>query len=538
MPRKIKVIIVDDEVRLRRGVERLVLSNHDDWQVIGSYSNGIECFEAVHEKDLAFDLLITDVKMPGMDGLTLIKKLKEFKTFHAMVISGFDDFHFLQTAIRQGASDYSIKPIDRDDFQAQLENVRQKIIAQWLDNQYIEKVQQTRLLSEMTWKQEVDLTMLEWTKEFPKGLYKLMYISMDNITSKSKSFQKKDWKVWTFAINNICEEMLKNLQPSCIRSWRWNGEDLSFWLLLHDLDIDGEESFEQTSYKFAEELQLNTRKFTPFTCSIAISQRINDLTLLPLLKDDLLTYIQFRLLYGGNQIFSKATIESFQGNKKKSSGKEIENQINKLIFSLDRKNQEQTKSEMAIFLNAIHSLDTPDEIEQYLNILAIQVIHYMIKHSYRIDELPMLKEIFGLTKKKTNITELKNEVKKWINTVLHYLEKKNESQNLDHISLAKKWIMDHLNQNLTIQKIASQVYMNPTYFCEYFKNQTGETVLDFVTRIRIEEASVLLKTTDLKIYDISEKVGYTDTKYFSKLFKKRFGETPSKYREKIMLDQI
>lgn len=74
--------------------------------------------------------------------------------------------------------------------------------------------------------------------------------------------------------------------------------------------------------------------------------------------------------------------------------------------------------------------------------------------------------------------------------------------------------------------------MNPTYFCEYFKNQTGETVLDFVTKARIEKAKELLLSTDFKIYDISQQVGYNDTKYFSKLFRKYFGKFLLNIRKK------
>lgn len=94
-----------------------------------------------------------------------------------MVISGFDDFQFLQTAIREGASDYLIKPIDRDDFNKQLEKIKNKIVSNWHDSQYLEEVQlkasqlthvkQLQLLSEMTWKQ--DLSQLEWTRIFRMG---------------------------------------------------------------------------------------------------------------------------------------------------------------------------------------------------------------------------------------------------------------------------------------------------------------------------------------------------------------------------------
>ncbi|MGM0903508.1 MAG: response regulator transcription factor [Bacillota bacterium] len=549
MHRKIRVIIVDDEARLRRGVERLVLSSSDEWEVVGSYASGQECVEAVKQEELFFDLLITDVKMPGMDGLTLIKNLKEFTSFHSMVISGFDDFQFLQTAMREGASDYLIKPIDRNEFKVQIEKIKRKIVSHWNDFLYKEEmeskaeqltyVKQIQLLSEMTWKQDIDLSLLEWTKGFPAGDYQLMYVSLDNLKSKTNSFQQADWETWAFAIDNICEEMREHYSDSFIDSWKWNSEDLSFWLLLHNskMSRDYGEHFEKRSFEFSNELRLNIRKFTPFTCSIAVSNPVNDLALLPSMKEELLTYIQFRLLYGGNQIFSKNTIERWRVSKKENDSKEIENQIRKVIFSLESRNQEKTKSEVQNFLNRIQDLDSPDEIKQKIHSFSIQIIHFMLKNSLEKDEYGMIKEVFDLTSKTSTFSELKHAVYEWVKKVLHALERMNTTLNIDYIDLAKDWIVAHLDQNITIQKIASHVYMNPTYFCEYFKNQMGETVLDFVTRVRIEKARDLLVSTDLRIYDIAQKVGYNDTKYFSKLFKKQYGDTPSKYKEKLIFEQ-
>lgn len=545
--RQIKTIIVDDEARLRRGVERLVKSNGDDWEVVATYSSGDECLKAIKSNKLSFDLLITDVKMPGIDGLTLIRSLKKFTTFHAIVISGFDDFQFLQTAIREGASDYLIKPIDRDDFHAQLDKMKQNIISQWTSKQHLEeieskasqltRVKQLHLLSELTWKQDIDLALLEWTKDFPNGDYQLLYVSVDNLASKTRSFQKEDWEAWKFAIDNIFDEMETNLKDSSMLSWRWKGEDLSYWFLLHNENINQHVDIDDRSIQFADQIRLNLQKYTPFTCSIAVSQKISDITLLASIKEELQTFIQFRLLFGGNQIFTNETIEGWKREKKGNNSKEIENQINKIIISLDSKDHGRTKAEITAFLNSIQALDSPEQIEQSLHLLGIQMINYMIKHSQTKDEIPLMKEVFGLTKKMSNLVELKNEVYDWVKKVLTILERKNEVQHLDQITMAKNWIAKNLHQNITIQKIASQVYMNPTYFCEYFKAQTGETVLDYVTRIRIEEARNLLLTSTLKIYDISEKVGYSDTKYFSKLFKKQYGETPSKYKEKMLLDQ-
>jgi two-component system response regulator YesN len=99
MKRKIKTIIVEDENRIRRGIERLVTSCGEEWEIIGSFTNGQEAFDNCQSSKMAFDLLITDVRMPVMDGLTLIKEMKKVTSFESIVISGFEDFEYLQAAL-------------------------------------------------------------------------------------------------------------------------------------------------------------------------------------------------------------------------------------------------------------------------------------------------------------------------------------------------------------------------------------------------------------------------------------------------------
>src|SRR5690606_38416480 len=116
-------------------------------------------------------------------------------------------------------------------------------------------------------------------------------------------------------------------------------------------------------------------------------------------------------------------------------------------------------------------------------------------------------------------------------SVIHDIIKLRQLSSIKVIDQAKRWITEHVAEDVTIKKIADHVYMNPTYFSEYFKMQTGETVLDFLTRLRIDYAKELLRDTRLKLHDISGRVGYQDVKYFSKLFKHKLGMTPSQYRE-------
>jgi YesN/AraC family two-component response regulator len=309
-------------------------------------------------KEIEFDLLITDIKMPGIDGLELIRELKNIFSFEAIVISGFNDFKYLQTAIREGAVDYLVKPIIRDEFRQQLQRVKEKIHQQRAEVEHMEEIN----------------SKLNFVKQTKKIVQSLEHYQMEN---------------------------------------------------------------------------------------------------------------------------------------------EIFNHLNQ-------------------FLNDLEKIESPQEIEQNIQSLTVQIVNHVVKSSNHImDETPLIQEALYLTKRASNFNVLRYNLKEWVQKVLKVLHPKNKQETIDPIQTAKKYVLCNLGENLTIGKIAREIPMNPTYFCEYFKNQTGETVLDFVTKTRIEKAKTLLLTTDLKIYVIAEKVGYTDTKYFSKLFKKYLGEVPSKFKENI-----
>lgn len=539
-----KTVVVDDEARIRRGVERLVLSCGNDWQVVGSFSSGTECLDEIKKNNLAFDILITDIKMPKMDGLTLIIKLKEITSFYSVVISGFDDLEYLQTAIREGASDYLIKPIDREDFSEQLNRIKEKKVAKMNQLQKIKEFQvkasqlnyvnQIQKLSDVTRQQDIDLSLLEWTKDFPRSNYQLMYVSIDNIVSKSKKFDSDDWRTWAFAIENIIDEMIvKHRAKTSLQVWKWRDKELSYWILLQQ-----EKSNHEMGIKFANQMKENIKSYTPLSCSIAVGRTFEDLTLLSNKRDEVLTYMRYRVLYGANQLidYNREELDT----EDKNDYKYIKNAIERIIFSLGNHDSEKTLEEIGKFLNRLQKEAIPEEIEQSIKLLGIRMINVLVKDGGGTDDFVLIEKIFDIPTKTSNFTELRNEVYDWSKQILTSLETSNDSSTYvaEPIEIAKKWIMQNLHEKITIPKIASQVYMNPTYFCEYFKRYTGETILDFVTRTRIERAKELLLNRELKIYDISVQVGYSDPKYFSSLFKEYYGDTPSQYRQHTILEKI
>ncbi|MDC3417512.1 helix-turn-helix domain-containing protein [Aquibacillus salsiterrae] len=393
-------------------------------------------------------------------------------------------------------------------------------------------VKQVQRLSELMRKRNTDISLLEWTKDFPKGKYRLLYATVDHVSRNLKCNEPEEYVLWKYSLENICSEMEGDLPQ---KTWRWSEDDYSFWILVHTED-GSKEMVDTSCTTFAEKLRANVEAYTPFTVSIARSREFTELTTLTSNKDELLTYIKFRIIYGGNQVFSAESVKKWEVRQKGDHNNLVDNHIKKIIFSLGNRSIGKTRDEVTRFLEIIESLDSPKEIEYSLHSFGFQVIHYMVTHTQVHEGFAFIGEIAGLTRTMTNFSELKTCVLEWTEKILSLLKHREQATAYEPIEAAKQWVLNHLNENITIQKIADNVYLNPTYFCEYFKNQTGETVLDYVTRVRLEKARELLLVRDFKIYDIAEMVGYTDSKYFSKLFKRFYGETPSKYKEKYIVE--
>ncbi|PFO06372.1 hypothetical protein COJ85_08565 [Bacillus sp. AFS076308] len=538
---RIRTVIVDDEGRIRRGIERMVRSLGDEWELVGTFSDGLEVYEAVINQSLSFDLLISDIRMPEMDGLTLNKKLKSQLSFLTIFISGFDDFEYLQTALRDGAVNYILKPIDKEQFQIQMDEVKQKIEMLYKEKQewnrmqekasQLEYTKQLQLLSEMTWNEEKDIAYLEWTRQFPSGCYQLVHISIDQIFSQTKEFLPEDWNSCTQKIENILEEtVVGSIRVHQINSWWWRGSKLNYWILLQIQDKADASNFLSISREFAEKLRISIHKLTPVTVSVALGNEFNDLALFSNMKNELHTLLQFRMIQGGNQVFETDLFEGIKVQKSKGISSSILKYTEQVINSFSQGKRDDLLKALQGYFREIESLSSPVMINEAVHYLLIGIVNNWIENDGYSEDPNLLTDALNITKNAANFIQLKDRVKMWI---VHVMEKMTDMKKEQHnpIQVAKEWIKNNLGDNISIKKIAQQVYMNPNYFCDYFKNQTGETILDYVTSVRLEKAKELLEKTDLKIYDISLSVGYQDTKYFSRLFKQWIGQTPSQFRE-------
>lgn len=550
--KKISVVIVDDENRIRRGIERMVQSAGDVWDIVGSFQDPNDLLDRCSNRELTFDLLITDIKMPGLDGLTLISKLKNYFSFHALVISGYDDFSYLQKAMREGTIDYLLKPLEREDFHLRLASAKEKIENDRNREKEITSIRnkassltytnQLQMLSNTLVEQgNIDISMMEWTRDFPNGNFLLFHFSMDKSDYKMKSISKSWLSMWAFAMENILKETYENSgRVSADNIWVWNAKNYSYWVLVVNEHLS-EKAFEEIGIKIAEQCRDNIQLYTPITATVCMSNTFKDLSSLSSVSENLLQLLQFRLVYGGNKLFTLQLMEKWMSQSQHTDKLEkLQRDIDQFIIALNSMNRPLIRKLLRRFFKNLQVLPSPKEILLSLQSFCIRILNDVImQNRFRFND-EVIEEGFLLSNMNmaTTFSELENKVNEWVQLITEELNSIQKANGFNRIEIAKRWILENLEKQITVEKIAQQVYLNPTYLCEVFKTETGETILDFVTKARISKAKYLLENSNLKIYEVAQKVGYSDTKYFSKLFKRHHGILPSTIKEMKIKKEI
>ncbi|EHS59712.1 response regulator transcription factor [Paenibacillus sp. Aloe-11] len=536
----IKVLIVDDEPRICRGVERLVTSLGKEWEVVAALGDGQQALRYLDSCGGAVDLLITDIRMPEMDGLTLIQETLKKYEFFAIVLTGYDDFEYVQSALRGGAADYMLKPIDREQFAVRLEEMKAKIEGRRLERyqridsvkkeDLLKRTRQTQALAYIT-AADTDLTHLGyWVSQFPEERFLLMYISLDSMPVKARTFVDKDWKAYFYALENIITEVTEESQREIGgASWVWKGEHSEFWALLA---LPVESAFEELhsrAEEAGERICRAVRSFTPFTVSVGYGDWIEDLYLLPMIKRQCMAAVQHRLLNGGNKVFRfEDTAE--EGRERNEDGG-LAALLQKIKRSIEQAEPDRTESECRQLFSRIEGYSSPARIREAAANLMLLIHSTLLESGGEKGVAKSVENALQAVQEAVNLQELRRAVITEARGAAEALVEARTQQNIKPVEAAKAWIQENLGSSLTIKKIADAVYLNPTYFCEYFKLQTGETVLDYVTRMRMEQARRLLQDPGCKQQEVSRSVGYQDVKYFSRLFKQHFGQLPSHYRD-------
>ncbi|MBB6672367.1 response regulator [Cohnella nanjingensis] len=534
-----KVIIVDDEAVVRDGLKNTIRWEEHGFSLIGDCANGREAWEAIER--LKPDLVISDISMPYMDGLELAGLVStQYPYIKLIILTGYDQFEYAQQAIRLKVSDFILKPITAREIRELLDKVRLEMDADTRRREDLSRLQHQlhqslpllkerfleRLVALELGKPEIDERFAYFGLPRLVPHYLIMVADIDDFGVREAHFgDAHDAEFLRFAAFNIFEETVQ--QRNDVLLFRTREERMVALLFGWPEESD---LYEQ-AFGIAEEVRHHVEKFLKFTLTIGVGRPCAAAEQLPVSYRSALSALDYRFLLGKNRVLSIADMEAA------SIAPQPQPDIERLLAAAVKTG---TASEAYTLIERLVADLKASWMPVGPCFLHVQKVVLTLMNA--MQEMGIANGADygnGIQLWLTDIYRFKtiDEIETWLKHVVGtMMEAALENRNhftLQQIARAKDFIeANYMNEKLSLQELCRHVLMSTSYFSLVFKQHTGETFIEHLTRIRIEKAKELLLGTPLKFYEIAEKVGYGDPNYFSILFKKHTGVTPRDFRDR------
>lgn len=529
----LEVLIVDDETKVCWLLEQII-----DWETlhakcIGTAVNGVEAYSYV--KKHKPDVVITDIRMPDMDGLELVRRVKEVhQNCIFIIISGYQQFEYAHAAIKYGVADFLLKPINKDEINAVLKRIvdqktqKKQMYSVFLQEQKEHRLKEREMRSILANLLEADSvsqsTMEYFQPGYPEGAWMCIAVRVDQ-RIPVLSEEEEDF-FHTRAAGVIKTELM---QVVVCRDIYYKG------VLL--LVLNGKDSLNLEKLPFEEYRDTVQRYLIAYSdCRVTfaksrICMSIDDLCESARQVRNLLD-ARISGLYGRVIVPGDVSMEEHpEVIIRSSDAKRFLNGLGTLDFSICR----------TAAAECMERLENREILKKYRSVLC--TVYWMIEKYIltlkgmgfiTTEDLEKDTSMLQLYLRNANeIRLLKQGIADYMGTRIAEYQRQKADMDSRPVLMARQYVDEHTESDCSLQEVANFVRLSPNYFSAVFSDEVGMTFKDYVTEVKIARAKQLLTSTNDKINVISEKVGYRDAKYFSRLFEKKVSLKPAQYR-KIM----
>lgn len=510
-----RVLIVDDEVIIRNGLSTVIDWEANGFSLLEPAESGEEGLEITKTKRP--HIILTDIRMNGMSGLEMAKEVKQlYPETEIIVLSGYDEFAYAQEAMRQGVSEYLLKTSGPDIIMKSAIRAKERILQrkEEFEQGQLEKIAfKNNILEQLIFKDQkpnekqladVEMFYPNLIVENQGDSLQVIFLSASNGTDHQ-------------ALHLFLRKELKNMVK--FESMEWEEGIL---LVLKNRYMQDDLDKVRRTFSRAERA-LNCKLFAAVGQNVEKLNEMNESFTKVLhvieyrwLMDDegYMTYDQVKLRKGMRKVCSKEEESELADLLKSGDVQMLEEWIIQLLDKVKR-DPEVTPNSMRIFLQSIliSGYRWLDRVTSTLGI-AVSVPDWKI------------------TDEALWISSPDMVLLRYFKRVVEKYRQINKGRDY-YIQEAIFYIRENSDKNITLREVASHVHLNPNYFSEVFRRETGMNYIDFVKEVRIEKAMSILRETPAKISEVARQVGYEDLKYFSKLFREYTGETPSDFRKRL-----
>ncbi len=525
----LKVIIADDEPRICKLVQVLADWDSLNMEVVGTAENGFEALDLI--KTAHPDILITDIRMPGCDGMELIRQAKALcANLEVVIISGYAHFEYAQNAIQYGVGNYLLKPIRREELMDTLRKMKERILKR-LDAEEAAQIMyqdNQRNLSRLKGSLLRDLLNGERIMLSREKLKEVYYFD-----GKGECYQ-------TFVLKIDCDvrkidgeavEILREKAEAALHS----GLECCEEMLLYFKDYTG---YGILNYTFGKtgairkklrdclnQLDAKKRIYGMVEFSMAIGDEVNDPQALGGSLKKAKEAVKERLLEGTGRLLEG--VPKGSGRLKQRELDRYAKRIEHAIEALDAEEAAEACQDLEQDVMQIPDLCGRELLE------VVNIAGNLFASRVGIDgaEEVRIEFLSRYCEQCSRSRQLFQELEKMQCTLLDQIREIRANESTRPIRLAKQYVLQHYAESITLEEVCEAVGFSVSYFSSLFKKETGEGFAKYLTRIRIDEAKNLLRETNLSVGDIGEKVGYSDRKHFTNTFRKAVGLNPAEYRK-------
>ncbi|GAE93432.1 DNA-binding response regulator [Gracilibacillus boraciitolerans JCM 21714] len=536
------ILIIDDELSVREG-----LTKHVNWerlqiQVIGTASNGKQALQKMEEQ--LPDIVITDIYMPEMDGLTLIKEVNEKHPYISIIIhSGYNHFDNARKAIQYGVKHFFLKPSPVTEIETVLQEVVQEIEAEEMQQTILETYREQRpvyltfrkdsFIRNLLFNRYVSKDLTAESQELIGGLVlkhpQIVTSIMINRPPYLTKVHERDWQLLKFSVGNILSETMKHFsEENKLTTHLVDYSDSTYVMVvfLPENSLYLEQLNDQLVHKMLE----NVLYYLKVSVMLGVSSIKSNLHLLTdaylesMQALEVAEYEEWNKVYYYQDTKSRASSEVFVypfETIKEIHGKIADKEYEQLLAIWHR------------FVNGLseEKYSPPFYMIQTISINILSAL-MMDDHSMEhIDEKPLEKssiliEVYNYNTINKLLSWTTEQLTKWVEHSKEKLASKKTSKLVERV---KEHIHQYYDQEITLTEIADSFYVNRNYLSQLFKKITGETFVNYLNNYRIAKAKELLKEKRYMVYEVSEMVGYQNSTYFSQVFKAITGVSPSEY---------
>lgn len=523
------VIIADDEMRICALLEKSIRWNELGLRLVGTASSGSALLEAVREK--LPDIVITDIQMPGINGIDAIRAIRECSNkCKIIIISGYQKFAYAHNALKYNVNDYLLKPIDAEELNESLRNITLELSAEAGSRSSADSAGTAAgsrehfisvllpLLSKRGYG-SLDAVNRGYGTKFTDGIFQGMYLYIDtgrdgpDIGSLNSLIGK---------LHDMCGKMLGDVCSDVLFAELGNGLLIG---INYTPGTDIPHLLQQMFDKICPVINL----FAGFGLTIGIGEAVGELSLLSRSLEHAQEIIRYRSAIGHNRlIFWDAVKTRIDAAR---SVKELDDSIVPVERAIEACSPETFEKAYGSFLSDL------SERRALTNLLFIERVCDAFSDFIENGFAGCEKTAFIKSQLEfefvhcSDIPSLAAAVSSVITTELGELKKHlMDKENLP-IRRAKEYIYKNYSHPIRLEDIASAVYLSPAYLSNVFKKATGENIVNFINGYRVQQAKKLLVSTNMTVEEIAAAVGFDSHRYFGNVFKKTMGIKPSEYRK-------